>query len=125
MRMLGKQAEAREKYLEAVQLARARLEVTPLDANARALLALWCARAGDAESALREGTRAAEMQSENADVLFRNAAIRCILGRDEDALDWLEKATKFGLRKAEIENDPDLSRLRSHPRYRRIIELAS
>ena len=41
------------------------------------------------------------------------------------ALDWLEKAVKLGISRAQIDNDPDLPRLQGRERYRSIVKLAS
>jgi hypothetical protein len=48
-----------------------------------------------------------------------------VLGRDDEAVDWLERAVRLGLGKAAILNDPDLTRLRGQPRFERVLELAS
>ena len=77
------------------------------------------------ECALSEGARAREMRPKDSQVLFSNAVIRCIQGRDDEALDLLEQATKLGLARPQIENEPSLLRLRQDPRFRRILELAS
>jgi tetratricopeptide (TPR) repeat protein len=125
LRMLGKNEEAQAAYAEAVRRAHARARITPLKPASLISLALWCARAGDASCALEEAQQAAAMQPKNIDILFRNAVVRCVLGHDGEALDWLQKAVAVGLGKAEIENDPDLARLRSLPRFQRILQLAN
>ena len=125
LRMLGRTDEARTAYAEGVRRARARALVTPLQPAARISLALWCARAGDAACALEEARQAAAMQPADINILFCNAIVHCILGRDAEALEWLEKAVGVGLGKAEIESDPDLARLRPLPRFQRILALAS
>ncbi|HEY2955752.1 MAG TPA: tetratricopeptide repeat protein [Candidatus Eisenbacteria bacterium] len=125
LRMLGREEGARAAYGEAVRRARARALITPLKPASRASLALWCAHAGDKPCALEEARAAAAMQPKDINILFCNAQVRCIFGDDDGALGWLEKAVSLGLGKAEIESDPDLARLRSLPRFQRILGLAS
>jgi tetratricopeptide (TPR) repeat protein len=123
LKVMG-EPEARTAYLEAVRLSRQRVAEAPLDPTAHMRAGLYCARAGDQECALLEGRHAAQMQPRNAEILFRAAIIFCLSGRDQEALDYLEKAVRMGLSRAQIENDPDLTALRGHPRYRRILDLA-
>jgi serine/threonine-protein kinase len=116
---------AREAYVRAVHLARERVTASPESPRARERLGLYCAKAGEETCALEEGGRAAAMQPENAEFVFSNAVIRSLLGRPDEALEWLERAVKLGYSKAQIEIEPDLAPLHGHPRYRRILELAS
>ena len=115
----------RAAYLEAVALARESVAVRSRDPFARMSLGLYCARAGEADCALREGRLAVQMQPQSSEIAFRFAISLCLVGQEDDALDWLEKAVKLGLSRSQIENDPDLQILRRRPRYERILELAS
>jgi tetratricopeptide (TPR) repeat protein len=123
--MLGKGEEAKEPYRTAARHGRDRMDAAPLDPSAHSDLAAWCAKAGDLECAISEGAQALAMRPEDVHVLFANALIRCIQGRDDEALELLEKATRLGLGRAEMENDPALLRLHQNPRFLRILELAS
>ena len=125
LQMLQREDEAHGAYLRAVEDARLEAERVPTDPRAHIMLGLYCARARDKECAIREGHRAARMQPERTDILFRNAVIHCIFGEVDEALNWLEKAVKLGLTKSEVQNDPDLIRLHGLPRYQKILELAS
>jgi tetratricopeptide (TPR) repeat protein/predicted Ser/Thr protein kinase len=124
LRMQGKAGEAAAAYREAMRRARAVLALTPDDQALRAQLALWCARAGDRAAALSETARITRAQPQDATVLYTNAVVRATLGLDEEALDWLERAARRGLGRADIEHDPDLARLRANPRFRRVLALA-
>lgn len=123
--MLGKDQEAHDAYLVAVRLGRDRVEAAPLEPAMYSSLAVWCAKAGDLACARSEAARAQEMRPDDPQVLFSRAVIRCIEGRDDEAFELLEKATKLGLARAEIENDPALMRLHQNPRYLKILELSS
>jgi tetratricopeptide (TPR) repeat protein len=124
LEMLEKKSEAREAYGRAVPIARARAEERPLDPEAHQDLGLACAKAGDAACALAEGLRAWEMRPESAGMALTNAIIGALLGRPDEALDWLEKSVRRGLGRAQIENEPALAPLRGLPRYRSIVERA-
>ncbi len=124
LKMLG-DPKSRDAYREAVRLAREKVAASPNDPGSRELLGLYCAKARENECAINEGSLAATMQPENAEILLSNAVIRCLLGRQDEALDWLERAVKLGLSRAMIQIEPDLAPLHDHPRYRRILELAS
>jgi tetratricopeptide (TPR) repeat protein len=122
--MLKRSAEARQAYLRARDLARARANATPLDPQAHRQLAILCAKTRDDACALKEGTRATELAPGDASIAFANAVIRCLLGRHDEALELLERAARLGYARDDIENDPDLRPLHDLPRYRRIVELA-
>jgi tetratricopeptide (TPR) repeat protein len=124
-RMLGRQAEAESAYVDAVGRARAMLARTPDDQSKRTQLARLYARLNDAPDALAEGQRALKRDPDNVTALFNNAVIRAALGQDDAAVDFLERAVHLGLGKAQILNDPDLSRLRGQPRFERVLALAS
>jgi len=123
--LLGREDEAREAYQTAARCGREKVAASPLDPLAHSALAVWCAKAGDLLSALSETARAREMGPDNSDILFSNALVRCIQGRDDEAFALLEKARKLGLGRAQVEHDPALIRLHQDPRFKRIIELTS
>lgn len=117
--------EAHQAYARAVEVARTGVASRPLDASTHEELALYCAKAADVSCALAEADRAVRMQPEDGQVAFTNAIVRSLLGRREEALDWLDKAIGLGLTRAEITNEPALAPLRSSPRYRKLVGLTS
>ncbi len=121
----GQGEEAKHAYDTAVRLARDKVESTPRDPSAHGSLALWCAKAGDLPCASSEGARAMQMLPDDARILLANAVVRCAAGRDEEALELLERASRLGLGRYEIEMDPALLRLHRLPRFKRILELMS
>ena len=48
-----------------------------------------------------------------------------MLGQDDTALDFLERAVRLGAGKAQIEAIPEFSRYSDHPRFEAILGLAS
>jgi tetratricopeptide (TPR) repeat protein len=122
--MLGRPKEAHTAYLEAVRLARLWVDEQP-GADAHEALGLYCAKSGQADCALTEATRSLALLPDNADAAFSTAIINCVLGKETEALDWLEKAVNLGMSKAEIKNEPNLAPLHDLPRYKAILALAS
>jgi serine/threonine protein kinase/predicted TPR repeat methyltransferase len=123
LQRVGKKAEAHATDQRAVREARAAVKSGPPTAAEHGNLGLYCARGGDALCAIEEATRADQLQPRDTDILFTNAIIRAILGRQDEALDWLERAVNLGLAKSEIANEPALDPLRRNPRYRKILRL--
>jgi len=120
---LGRESEARGSYERAAARAHERVTLKPLDVGARVDLALYCAKSGQRRCALDEARHAAELQPDNAEVLFYGAVVHSAVGETETALDWLERAVQRGASRAMIDTAPELERLRDHPRFRRLLEL--
>jgi tetratricopeptide (TPR) repeat protein len=121
---VGKQGEAEEAYEQAAQQARERVVREPLVPEARAEAALFCAQAGDYSCALENAAQAAELQPDNATHMLMYAAMLCRLDRNDEALDWLERAVQFGMSQVQIEARPECSHLEDDSRYRSLLELA-
>ena len=109
---------------EAADLARNRVVRSPLDSSAQGALALYCAKAGDAECALEAGATAAELRPDDASIALDNAVVRCILGRDAECLVWLDRSVKLGMTRSQIELMPEIERLADDPRFREIVDRA-
>lgn len=124
LRETGREAEAREAYRSAIPLAREAVEREPGNPRVHARLGMYCARAGEISCALQEAERLAAMEPPDADLSLSEAIIYCLAGRAAESLDALERAARLGIRKSQIEKDPDLARLGDEPRYQRILKLA-
>jgi serine/threonine-protein kinase len=124
LRAQGVLEDARSAYTRAMHLVRKEVAALPIDPGLRMRLGLYCARAGESACALSEGAKAAQMQPRNAEVAFRNAVVRSILGLEEEALDWLQKAVELGVSRTQIEHERDLQFVQGHPRYGKILALA-
>ena len=119
--MLRRRDEARRAYERAATLAGEGVKARPLDADSRNQLAKYCAKAGRADCALAEARRAAELQPDNPEIEFTNALARTTTGRLDDGLDWLEKAVKHGLGRAQIEHEPFFAPLHGSARYKALL----
>jgi serine/threonine-protein kinase len=121
---LKRAEEARQAYAHAADLARDEVEFERLNPSARRRLALYCAKARDTECALENAAVLTELEPDSAQTAVTHAVIFCMLGRDDESLDWLKKAVDLGASRAEIRGSPELSRLEDLPRYREILDLA-
>jgi tetratricopeptide (TPR) repeat protein len=124
LRMEGDSTRADSAYGEALRLSKAVLAKAPDDVTARNMVARMYARVHDTTSALTENTKALQQDPNNADALFDRAVICTVQGKDDEAADWLTKAVHVGLGKAQILNDPDLTRLQGQPRFDNLIASA-
>jgi hypothetical protein len=63
------------------------------------------------------------MDPEEASVLYNVACTYALINQTRKALDCLEKALRQGFcHKGWLQNDPDLSSLRDHPRFQLMME---
>jgi tetratricopeptide (TPR) repeat protein len=124
LRALDRESEAHDADARAARAARERVLREPLSPEAHADAALYCAQAGDEACALASLRETGALPSSSAKPLVMGAAAWCLLGRDDEALDWLDRAVRFGVSRAQIDALPQFQRLRDHPRYRQMRELA-
>ncbi len=122
--VLGRSSEAREAYREAAALARRSAARDPSGVGAKRQEALYSAKAGDAAGALEAAAATMQAAPDDKDALFVNAVVRRLLGRDQESLDWLERAVKFGVSRAQIDAEPAFAGLKDDPRFVRIAALA-
>jgi hypothetical protein len=66
---------------------------------------------------------ALEMAADDPMVLYNVAAMHAVLGRLDEALDYLERAIAAGFAyRPDLEHDPDFSGLREHVRYPSLLD---
>jgi tetratricopeptide (TPR) repeat protein len=119
---LGRNAEAQEAHRRSLQLIEKHIELHPDDARATYLGANSLCQLGDKKRSLEWAARALAMDPEESSILYNVACVYALQGQSEDAIDCLEKAVKSGFgHRAWIENDSDLSSLRSHPRFQALV----
>lgn len=117
---LGRGAEARAAYLEAVRLGEADLKVNPSDPRLLAAQAVYLHKAGQPAAAMERLTAALANAPDNSEVLYRAAVIRALRGEPEPALAFLESAVQRGYSRRQIRTDEDLASLRNEARYRQL-----
>ncbi|MDH3457445.1 MAG: tetratricopeptide repeat protein [Gemmatimonadota bacterium] len=123
---LGRDEEARRAYARALRVIETHLESTPGDARALTLGGGCLARLRRQSEAIEWVERARAIDPEDPVVVYAVGCVYAILGMAAEALDALEKALQGGFgNKKWIENDPDFSSLRDHPRFRELIQVES
>ncbi|MFQ5740780.1 MAG: tetratricopeptide repeat protein [Acidobacteriota bacterium] len=120
-RKLGREAEARSAYLDAIELLRDQLRVNPADARALSLVALLEAKLGRREEAERHSTQAAEVAPRDGQVLYRKAVVHALATQKKSALGWLKKALEQGYSVQEAIEDEDLTSIRDSAAYRQLV----
>lgn len=111
--------EAPEAFRQAIRLLEP--QVRPDDAWQRSQLALYRAKAGQREQALRD---IADIAAGDPRTLFRLAIACEVLGERESSLDHLARALDAGLLATEVEREPELLALRTDPRFHRLMTSA-
>ena len=119
---VGRKAEADVAHRRTLLLIEHHIEMNPDDARALNLGAMHLAYLGQRERGLEWAKRAMAADPEDSGMLYNLACFYAIQGEPDESLNCLEKAVQlgFGL-KGWIENDPDLTPLRSTPRFQALL----
>jgi serine/threonine-protein kinase len=116
----GRKAEARALFDIAIEGLEYALQVNPNDVGAHLLLAEFHAKRGHQVEANAQLLAAGDVSSDPHKLLF-GAIVHNHLGDRAAALDWLEKAAKKGLPKAELRAWIELDSLRDDPRFQALL----
>jgi len=122
-RKLGREKDALEADRRAFQRAEKHLELHPDDARALYLGGNSLCQLGERARCLDWSRRAVAIDPEDCGILYNVACTYALMGNPEESLDCLEKAMKHAFwYKRWAQQDPDLDSLRSHPRFKAIME---
>ena len=122
LRMIGREAEGRAANLESVRRAERILALNPREIRTLSLGSGALQEAGDLDRAQAWLARALEIDPEDLGALFNGACFHTRIGRNDRAMDLLERAFNLGGgKRAWFENDPDYDPLRGHPRFEAMI----
>jgi serine/threonine-protein kinase len=120
----GRETDAKAAYSRAVSLIEDQIRSRGAGGAARpTLLATYLAKSGDAARATGELQQwaAGPEEGKTAADYFRALVSYEVLGERDAALAALERAIAAGYTLKEIQGEPELTRLRSDPRYHRIL----
>ncbi len=120
----GNAEKARQAYEQAILLAGREKEINPRNANLRARLAFYLAHAGKGESALAELDEALRLAPAAPGVLKKAVLVYEQLGMREKALSAAARFLGSGGTSAELEADPDLSRMTGDAVFRKLVPAA-
>jgi len=122
-RKLGREKDALEADRRAYQRAEKHLELHPDDARALYLGGNSLCQLGERARCLDWSRRAVAIDPEDCGILYNVACTYALMGNPEESLDCLERAMKHAFwYKRWAQQDPDLDSLRSHPRFKAIME---
>jgi tetratricopeptide (TPR) repeat protein len=118
---LGRHAEARSAYTEAIARAERLLKVNPGDVEQIATIAVCEAKLGRKDEAALRAAEALGLKPADSDVLFKAAVVDALGGRHDSALARLQQALAAGYPRAFARDDFDLQRLRNDPRFAALV----
>jgi tetratricopeptide (TPR) repeat protein len=121
-RWSGRKPEAMATYDKAIALAYKDLQVNPRAANTMGSLALYYAKKGDSAHALEFIRHARSIEPENISLVYNQAVVYCLAGRQTEALNVLEEALQKGYSLEEIKNDPELAELQKLPQFAQLLK---
>jgi len=121
----GKKEKAKQAYQHAIQLVREEIIKHPDQMDLRTNLAMYLAKSGEKESALRELKPVEQAHAKNPSILYTSAMVYELCGNRDKALDLLLAAVKTGQSLADAKNEPEFVSLRADPRYHLTILAAS
>jgi len=120
---LGRTAEAQAARRRGVRIAEEHLRLRPDDARALYMGANGLVALGETARGLEWADRALALDPEDAMLLYNIGCIKAMAGAEGDALDCLERSVRAGMRnRGWLEHDSNLDAVRSHPRFRALMQ---
>jgi len=119
--MTGDRQGAKAEYQTAIDLAAAELSINPSSARINALVALCQAKLGRLADAQISIARARALAPNDNDVVYKEAIIALLDGRERDAIRGLQRAIELGYNTSRFAADRDLDPLRSHAEFERLL----
>jgi serine/threonine protein kinase/Flp pilus assembly protein TadD len=120
---LGRHEDARNSRKRGVALVEKHIDLHPDDARALYMGANGLVALGERDKGLDWARRARRIDPDDPMLLYNLGCIHSLAGDLEDAIDCLERAASGGLlQKGWYEHDGDLDPLRSHPRFKALLE---
>src|SRR5579859_3037786 len=121
-RWSGRKQEAMATYDKAIALAFKDLQVNPRAAGTLEHLALYYAKKGDSSHALEFIRHARSIEPENVSLLYNQAVVYCLAGRQSESLSVLDEALQKGYSLEEARNDPELAELQKLPQFAQLLK---
>ena len=120
---LGRPEDARAARERGVALVEKHIDLHPDDARALYMGANGLVALGEKDKGLEWARRARRIDPDDPMLLYNLGCIHALAGDLEDAIDCLERAASGGLlQKGWYEHDGDLEPVRSHPRFKALLE---
>jgi tetratricopeptide (TPR) repeat protein/predicted Ser/Thr protein kinase len=113
----NKKDQAKPAYEHAIQLVRTEIATNPNQMELRTNLALYLAKTGNKDAALKELKPVEDAHDSNPSDLYNTALVYELCGKRDQALAALLAAVKAGQDLNDIKNEPEFVSLRADPRY--------
>jgi serine/threonine protein kinase/Flp pilus assembly protein TadD len=121
-RYSGQREKAVELYNSAIALCFKALQVNPRNTDNLGYLALYHAKKGDQNRAVEYIRRARSINRNDVHLIYDEALIHAIAGKQAEALQSLREALQKGNSPDEARNDPELKVLRTNPEFDKLLK---
>jgi eukaryotic-like serine/threonine-protein kinase len=121
-RWSGKTQQANATYERAIEVALKALAVNPRDSNRMGQIAEYYAKKGDNAHAQTFIRRARSVDSKDVTLMYVQAVVDEIAGREPDALRNAEQALKNGYSLDDLQRDPELAKLQLNPEFKAFLK---
>lgn len=118
---MGRTADARKSYTDAIALAEKELASNPRDAARVGLVALCEARLGRIDLALRHANEALALAPDDVDAIYNSAAVNAQAGRADKALEQLKRALEGRYPRQLVREDDYFDPIRNDTRFTRLL----
>jgi tetratricopeptide (TPR) repeat protein len=119
---IGRTADARAAYEQAIALGNAMLAVNPRDVRVIAVVALCEAKLGRAAEAERHAAEATTLAPSSGDTWLQSAEVHAVLGQHDNALKDLESAVARGIAAQRVRTEDELAPLRKLPKFEQLLK---
>jgi serine/threonine-protein kinase len=121
-RYSGQKEKAMLLYDRAIALCFKAFQVNPKDTGNLSYLALYHAKKGDQSRAVEYIRRARSINSNDSDLIYKEAVIHAIADNGPEALASLREAFQKGYTPEEAKDDPELKTLRVNPEFDKLLK---
>ena len=119
-RWSGRTQQAVSTYDKAIALAYQELQVNPRAASTVGDLALYYAKKGDLDNGERYIRQARAMDSSDVQLIYSEAQVYAVTGKQDQALRALREAFQKGFSPEEAQNDPEMTKLKGLPEFAKL-----
>ena len=121
-RWSGQKDKADATYDKAIAVAFKELEVNPKDSNTMGSLALYYAKKGDYVRGMEFIQRARAIDKKDVGLIYIQATVEDLAGRQSDALRTLREALSKGYPVTEPQEDPEFGNLKNQPEFKALMK---
>jgi tetratricopeptide (TPR) repeat protein/TolB-like protein/tRNA A-37 threonylcarbamoyl transferase component Bud32 len=121
-RASGQKDKAMATYDKAIALAFRDLQVNPKNTSAMEDLALYYAKKGDSEHSLEYIHRARGIDKKDVELIYGQATVENLVGRQAEALQTLREAFSKGYPVKNAQADPEFANLQNVPEFQALVK---